>query len=43
MSVMVAVADPGVSVSDTLAAERLRPPITVSEADFMVHETECAP
>ena len=32
-----------VSVSDTVAAEHPRPPKLVSEAGFVVQETECAP
>lgn len=40
---MVVAADPAVSVSDTVAAERPLPPRAVSEVDCVVQEAECAP
>jgi len=40
---MVAGVVPAVSVSDKVAAERPQPPRIVSEANFVVQETECAP
>ena len=43
MFVMVVGGGPVVFVSDTVAAERLRPPGAVSEAGGVAQEMECAP